>query len=128
MAADLQARHASSHADENQWMDGAQGLFWGRYGAAGMLLQNQNDEILLQLRAAWCHHGGTWGIPGGALRNGESPEVGALREMGEEHGLPAERIDVFGTYTANFGYWSYVTVIGRLHAPWTPRLNSSEAD
>jgi ADP-ribose pyrophosphatase YjhB (NUDIX family) len=37
------------------------------FGAAGVLVWNRTtDSVLLQLRAEWSHHGGTWGIPGGA--------------------------------------------------------------
>src|SRR5690348_6784882 len=40
---------------------------WGRAGAAGLLLHRDGSagtEVLLQLRAVWSHHGGTWGTPG----------------------------------------------------------------
>src|ERR671917_601972 len=49
---------------------------WGRAGAAGLLLHRDGEdgpEVLLQHRAWWSHHGGTWGTPGGALHIGESP-------------------------------------------------------
>jgi 8-oxo-dGTP pyrophosphatase MutT (NUDIX family) len=36
---------------------------------------------------AWVDEGGTWGIPGGAIRDGESPETAARRETVEELGL-----------------------------------------
>ena len=43
---------------------------WGLHGAAGLLLIRRDldqPRVLLQLRAAWTHGGGTWALPGGAL-------------------------------------------------------------
>ena len=59
---------------------------WGRAGAAGLLLHRAGAdgcEVLLQHRARWSHHGGTWGTPGGALHHGERASEGALREVRE---------------------------------------------
>ena len=54
--------------------------FWGfRFRT-----MRRGDEVLLQLRASWCHHPGTWGIPGGAREHGESALDAALRECREE--------------------------------------------
>ena len=72
---------------------------WGRVGAAGLLVHRagaDGPELLLQQRADWSHHGGTWGTPGGALHAGESPEHGALREVQEELGLLPEDLELDG--------------------------------
>lgn len=58
---------------------------WGPYGAAGLLIRC-GEAYLLQLRAAWTHHGGTWGIPGGARHQGEGSYAAACREAAEEMG------------------------------------------
>lgn len=89
-------------------------LRWGLYGAAGLLLRHTDDagtrRYLLARRSAGVHHGGTWGIPGGALNRGETPEDGAQREAGEEFaGIPAYR--VAGAIVTDFGGWSYTTVV-----------------
>ena len=66
---------------------------WGLNGAAGLLVWRRARrggsglEVLLQLRAEWTHQGGTWGLPGGAVSDGESPAQGALRECEEETGV-----------------------------------------
>lgn len=89
---------------------------WGRAGAAGLLIYRHSPagiEVLLQRRSAATQHGGTWGLPGGALRIGERPEEGALREGGEELGLRAADLRLGETYTDNHGGWSYVTVLAR---------------
>ena len=87
---------------------------WGRAGAAGLLVHRggpHGRELLLQHRARWSHHGGTWGTPGGALHLGEPPETGALREVREELGLlPADL--VLGEQSVDdHGGWAYTTVL-----------------
>lgn len=87
---------------------------WGRYGAAGLLLRHVSAEgssVLLQHRALWSHHGGTWGLPGGARDSDESPEQAALREAAEEAGLAPEGIRVRGFSRSDHGGWSYDTVV-----------------
>ncbi|MDD9205221.1 hypothetical protein PU560_01925, partial [Georgenia sp. 10Sc9-8] len=41
---------------------------WGLNGAAGLMLwraaADQEPSLVLQHRALWSHHGGTWGLPG----------------------------------------------------------------
>lgn len=92
--------------------------FWGRYGAAGLLLRAPRPDgtptVLLQHRAWWSHQGGTWALPGGARDSHESPEEAAVREAQEEAGLPADRIVIRGvvvTASASGTDWTYTTVI-----------------
>ena len=74
-------------------------------------------ELLLQHRAVWSHHGGTWGTPGGALHAGESPEHGALREVQEELGLLPEDLELGRSSVDDHGGWSYTTVLARPARP-----------
>ena len=91
--------------------------FWGRFGAAGLLLrapgQNGTAAVLLQHRAPWSHQGGTWGLPGGARDSHESAEQAAVREAHEEAGLPSDQLTVRTTIVTLeiAGVWSYTTVI-----------------
>ena len=110
------------------WADGAHGSFWGRFGAAGILIRNRRDDVLLQLRAAWCHHPGTWGIPGGARHEGEPALAAALRECREEHAFPVERLRIVGSHTLDLGYWSYVTFVAQYDGAWQPRVVTDETD
>ena len=60
-----------SGASGDAWVEGPDGTrYWGRYGAAGLLIVSPGFEVLLQHRAAWSHFGGTWGMPGGARHEG----------------------------------------------------------
>src|SRR5271165_6264055 len=92
--------------------------FWGRHGAAGLLvrapLPNGAPAVLLQHRAPWSHQGGTWGLPGGARDSHETAERAALREAHEETGVRADQIDLRGSVVtaAPVGTdWTYTTVI-----------------
>lgn len=123
----------STSADPAEcWMTCARGhRHWGALGAAGILFSTAGSGTsllhLVVLRAAWVHEGGTWSIPGGALRPGESAEAGAHREAIEEIGpLPpytvaAVEIDDCG------GGWRFATVRARVTAPFAAQL-SAEVD
>ncbi len=98
------------------WLECACGRrHWGRFGAAGLLLVRRGQHglsVLLQHRALWSDQGGTWGLPGGALAEGEEPVHGALREAAEEAGVDPAGVDVRGTYVLDHGTWAYTTAIG----------------
>ncbi|MBQ5557037.1 MAG: Maf family protein [Aeriscardovia sp.] len=89
---------------------------WGLNGAAGVLLARRDEatgevtDVLLQHRAEWSAEGGTWGIPGGAIADGENPLEGSLRESFEEANITAQNIDIVGTHVEDHGNWAYTTV------------------
>ncbi len=100
---------------------------WGRFGAAGLLLRAPDPTggpeplVLLQLRVAWSHHGGTWGLPGGARDSHESPVEGALREVWEETGIEPADISPRASSVDDLGGdstgWSYTTVLADAARP-----------
>ncbi len=71
--------------------------------AAGIILMNQDGKILILKRAFDAPFGGTWGLPGGMIEAGETPEIAARRELFEETGLaidaPVMMIDNEGEFT-----------------------------
>ena len=90
---------------------------WGRFGAAGLLLlapDGGGTSVLLQLRAGWSHHGGTWGLPGGARALGETAVEAALRECAEEVAVDLSQVRVQGTSDDDHGGWRYTTVVARV--------------
>jgi len=101
--------------DGNGWVECDLGhRHWGVHGAAGLLLHTVDASgevrVLLQHRAEWCHHGGTWGLPGGARDSHETVEQAALREAVEETELDAAQVRIGHTFVDEHGGWSYTTV------------------
>ncbi|WP_181782085.1 NUDIX domain-containing protein [Pseudonocardia pini] len=95
------------------WQYCAQGhKHWGLYGAAGLLVR-AGELVLLQHRALWSHHGGTWGIPGGARHLDESAESAARREAAEESELDTGPLLETARFVDDHGGWSYTTVVVR---------------
>ncbi len=85
---------------------------WGRFGAAGLLaFVGAGGPVLLQQRTWWSHHGGTWGLPGGARDSHETVLAGALREAAEECGVRPGAVRPRGIFTDDHGGWSYTTVL-----------------
>lgn len=109
-------------ADGDGWVECALGhRHWGRHGAAGILIyRSRTDgdrgvEVLLQHRAEWSHHGGTWGVLGGARHSSELPKDAALREAGEEATLSAG-VTVDGQHDDDHGTWTYSTIVAQADA------------
>lgn len=120
--------------DGDGWVfdpDGAR--YWGRHGAAGLLLCTGTDDgvaVLLQHRAVWSHQGGTWGLPGGARDSHESAQDAAIREAEEEAGIDRAVIEVLDsevTHEAVSG-WTYTTVIARVSEPVDTVANGESAE
>lgn len=106
---------------------------WGRHGAAGLLLRAPGPDgasrVLLQHRAAWSHHGDTWGLPGGARDSHESVVEAALREAEEEAGVGSDDVRVraeLRTAGTDDG-WSYTTVLADTPAPLALTPNGESA-
>lgn len=112
---------------EDVWVEGPDGPLWGRYGAAGLLLHHPDLGVLLQLRATWSHHGGTWGIPGGARKAHETAVDAAVREADEEAGVPPALVEVTGELLADLGVWTYTTVIARATERFEPIIGDAES-
>ncbi|TDE93882.1 NUDIX hydrolase [Occultella glacieicola] len=109
-----------AHGPADAWVQcGCGQRHWGTAGAAGLLLADGGPtdvaptRVVLQFRAAWSHHGGTWGVPGGALDPDEDSLTGALREAEEEAGIPPAAVAPLATSVLRHPDWSYTTVLGR---------------
>ena len=87
--------------------------------------EDGNAAVLLTLRAAGLRrHGGQWALPGGRLEAGETPEIGALRELEEEIGLalpPGEILGCLDDFATRSGFViTPVVVWGAGDAPLRP--------
>jgi 8-oxo-dGTP pyrophosphatase MutT (NUDIX family) len=124
--------HATEPLDGDGWVRCSDGhRHWGRYGAAGLLLHSRDDAglpvVLLQHRAAWTHHGDTWGLPGGAKASWESPEQAAMRETDEEVELTLDGVRVERVHADDHGGWTYWTVVADLPTPAFVRPRNHES-
>jgi 8-oxo-dGTP diphosphatase len=126
---------------------------WGRFGAAGLVLlrparpgprttggtvtgeittgdgstdDGSTAEVLLQLRAAWTHQGGAWGVPGGARDSDEDDVAAALREAAEEAAVLPGRVRVTGTAPGlDHGDWAYRYVLAVVE-PGAPAVGDAD--
>lgn len=119
------------------WVEDPHGnVYWGRYGAAGLLLRHVDDDgtaqYLLAQRSTRVHRGhGEWAIPGGAIDAHETPLDAALREFAEEIGAIPDGWALRGIHVVEPapGIWSYATCC--LDVPTRPHyadLGSPEHD
>ena len=113
--------------DGDGWTRCARGhTHWGVFGAAGLLLWH-DGAVLLQHRAEWSHHGGTWGIPGGARMPDESAADAALREAAEEAGIDRANVRIRGERVLTHPDWSYTTVLADELFPVDPAVTDAES-
>jgi len=61
-----------------------------------VFIRNKKRQILMQLRT---YPYGKWGLPGGLMELGESPEDTVRREVWEENGLRIGILSLFGVYS-----------------------------
>lgn len=113
--------------DGDGWVTCALGhRHWGTYGAAGLLIRTA-AAVVLQHRAPWSHHGGTWGVPGGARDSHETVGTTALREAAEEAGIDPGSVRITGVHTDEHGGWSYATVLAERVGDVTPASANAES-
>jgi 8-oxo-dGTP diphosphatase len=118
----------SIHGPADGWVESPDGRrFWGRAGAAGLLVIDADDRVLLQHRVEWSHFGGTWGLPGGARQFDETAVEGALRESGEEAAVPGESLQLMFASVLDLGFWSYTTVVARVTEPFDAIVSDAES-
>lgn len=101
--------------------------YWGRFGAAGLLAVDAERGVLLQHRVSWSHHGGTWGLPGGARHSGESARDGALREAQEEAGVPDGSVRARLMSVLDLEVWTYTTLVADVVEPFEPVISDPES-
>ena len=75
----------------------------------------RGDEFLLLLKASGKFGGGFWNAPGGKIKDGESPQDAARREVLEETGLSVGAIE-------NIGYLEFFFGPEKTRPDWTAEV------
>jgi 8-oxo-dGTP diphosphatase len=116
--------------DGNGWVRCELGhRHWGRFGAAGLLaFVRSGGPVLLQQRTWWSHHGGTWGLPGGARDSHETVLAAAEREAAEECGVRPGTVRPRAIFTDDHGGWSYTTVLAQAPGPFEVKSDYDETE
>lgn len=118
--------------DGSGWIECSCGSrHWGPHGAGGLLVfvtDGPSTFVLMQHRALWSHHGGTWGIPGGARDSHETVEEAALREAHEETGIVSSDVEIVGKVEVRHDQWLYATVICRAASRLALRASEESID
>ncbi len=70
---------------------------------ASVILENEKEEILLQLRT----DNKCWGYLGGSVELDEVVEEAAKRELFEETGLVAEELELYGVFSGKEYHYIY---------------------
>jgi len=78
----------------------------------------RGDYFLLLLKATGKFGGGLWNAPGGKIKDGESPQDAAKREVFEETGLTVDDVDKLGFLEFYFGP-------GKSRPDWTAEVFTS---
>lgn len=71
--------------------------------AAGVLIFNEKNEVLLQQRT----DNKKWGLPGGSMELGETFEETARREALEEVNLKVDKLEIFNVYSGEDLHYIY---------------------
>jgi mutator protein MutT len=98
---------------------------------ACIILLNKNNQILLQLRK----DNNCWGLAGGSLEMGETLEQVAKRELFEETGLVANKLELFNVFSGDKFYYKYPhgdevynVVTAYICSEYTGELNTDERE
>lgn len=95
------------------------GKYWGDSGAGGVFYALSTGRFLLAHRSSEVNEPDTWGVWGGSIEKGESPEKALKREIKEEAGFEGSyQLKHLYTYQdQNFKFYNYIIIIKKEFEP-----------
>jgi len=98
--------------------------FWGDAGAGVLIICRSTGKILVAMRGEQVNEPNTWGIFGGKMDKGETPEESAKRELIEESGYTGkyELIPAY-VYVAPGNKFTYYNFIGIIENEFQPEYD-----
>lgn len=101
--------------------------FWGKAGSGVLLFATSTKRFGIALRSAGVEQPRTWGVVGGALDAGLTPEQGAVKEATQELGkLPEFKLEELDLYQN--GTFRYTTFLMMVENEFKPKLNWENED
>lgn len=90
--------------------------FWGKQGAGALIMARTTGRLLLQLRSDYVEQPNTWGVWGGAIDEGLSPESAMQQEIEQETGLKHNQIrETISLYIfrhpSGFKYYNFLITV-----------------
>ena len=89
---------------------------------AGFMLFNNEGRVFVGQRIETRAHG-TWQMPQGGIDPGEDDKAAALRELAEETGIPAEKVEVIARASQPMRYDLPPDLVGKV---WKGRFRGQE--
>jgi putative (di)nucleoside polyphosphate hydrolase len=80
--------------------------------AAGVMLLNRDGKVFVAQRLDSMLE--AWQMPQGGLDDGEDPQAGALRELEEETGITADKVDILQVCAAALTYDLPDDLVGKM--------------
>lgn len=101
--------------------------FWGKQGAGALIIARDTGRVFLVLRSAKVKEPGTWGLVGGAIDEGESPDTALRREVYEEVAYTGD-IELHRGHAFKSDTFTYHNFIGVVESEFSPQLNWESDD
>lgn len=101
--------------------------FWGKRGAGALIIARDTGRVFLVLRSPKVREPGTWGLIGGAIDEGESPDVAVRREVYEEIAYTGD-IELHRGRAYIEDTFTYHNFIGVVESEFSPQLNWESDD
>lgn len=114
-----------NHSEHSRKLD--QTGFWGAQGAGCIFFAKNTGRFLIAHRSSYVQEPNEWGVFGGAIDKGESPQEAVRREVHEETGYTGH-FDLIPLYVFKKGSFRYSNFVAVVDKEFEPRLDWETQD